>query len=212
MEVDSYGVSAEGDRWKETGKGPSTVCVKQGRSRRLFTVKGRLMFVSMPGKRRSFFNTNGYSQLITPQLDNEGKVEKRPVLVKEVQFDPVKGNPLHLDFLQVSMQQKVVMKVPVVLVGEEKRVNDGSVIDTALYEVEVSCLPADIPAKIEVDISGLTMGNSITVADLQAPEGIEFVTPATEAVVVAYAPRVEEEKPAEEEEEKTTEPQQQPEE
>ena len=135
-----------------------------------------------------------------------------PVLVKEAQFDPVKGAPLHLDFFQVSMQQKVVVKVPVALVGEEKRVNDGSVIDTALYELEVSCLPADIPAKIEVDISGLTMNNSITVADLQAPAGVEFVTPPNEAVVVAYAPRVEEEPSAEPEETESEASQQQPEE
>ncbi|HHT49140.1 MAG TPA: 50S ribosomal protein L25 [Firmicutes bacterium] len=197
---------------KETGKGAVHRLRQAGQIPAVIYGEGQANVCLDAREAQKFFNTNGYSQLITLQLDNEGKVEKRPVLVKEVQFDPVKGNPLHLDFLQVSMQQKVVMKVPVVLVGEEKRVNDGSVIDTALYEVEVSCLPADIPAKIEVDISGLTMGNSITVADLQAPEGIEFVTPATEAVVVAYAPRVEEEKPAEEEEEKATEPQQQPEE
>ena len=70
---------------------------------------------------------------------------------------------MHVDFYQVSMKQKVVVKVPVALVGEDQRVNDGSIIDTVLYEVEVSCLPADIPAKIEVDISGLTMNNSVTV-------------------------------------------------
>ncbi|NLY91485.1 MAG: 50S ribosomal protein L25 [Firmicutes bacterium] len=146
-----------------------------------------------------FFNTNGYSQLLTLRLDNDGKTEDLPVLVKEAQFDPIKGTPLHLDFHQVSMRQKVVVKVPVVLVGEEKRVNDGSVLETTLYELEVSCLPADIPAKIEVDISGLTMNNSITVADLQAPAGVEFVTPAHETVVVAFAPRVEVEQAAPEE-------------
>lgn len=140
---------------------------------------------------QKFFNINGYSQLITLRLEQKGKAEDLPVLVKEVQYDPIKGTPLHYDFFQVSMKQKVVVKVPVVLVGEEKRVNDGAVLETVLYEVEVSCLPADIPSKIEVDVSGLTVNNSITIADLQAPAGVEFVTPAHEAVVVALAPRTE---------------------
>lgn len=157
---------------------------------------------------QKFFNVNGYSQLLTLRLEKKGKTEDLPVLVKEVQYDPVKGTPLHYDFFQVSMQQKVVVKVPVVLVGEEQRVNDGSVLETLLYELEVSCLPADIPSKIEVDVSGLTVNNSITVADLKAPAGIEFVTPAHEAVVVALAPRVEAEQAAPEE----TTPQQQPQE
>ena len=64
----------------------------------------------------------------------------------------------------------------------------ATLIETILHEVEVSCLPADIPAKIEVDVSGLTMNNSITVGDLQPPAGVEFVTEASEPVVVAAAP------------------------
>ena len=150
---------------------------------------------------QKYFNTKGLNQLITLQVQNGKTKEEVPVLVKEVQYDPLKGTPLHVDFYQVSMQQKVVVKVPVVLVGEDQRVNDGSIIDTALYEMEVSCLPADIPAKIEVDISGLTMNNSITVGDLQPPAGVEFVTEATEPVVLAHAPRLEAEDTEEEGEE-----------
>ncbi|NLC52819.1 MAG: 50S ribosomal protein L25 [Firmicutes bacterium] len=153
---------------------------------------------------QKYFNTKGINQLITLQV-KKGKTKKEevPVLVKEIQYDPVKGTPLHVDFYQVSMKQKVVVKVPVALVGEDQRVNDGSIIDTVLYEVEVSCLPADIPAKIEVDISGLTMNNSVTVGELEPPAGVEFVTAASEPIVLAHAPRAEaapeEEEAAEEE-------------
>ena len=148
---------------------------------------------------QKYFNTKGFNQLITLQVKKGRSKQELPVLVKEIQYDPLKGTPLHVDFYQVSMEQKVVVKVPVVLVGEDERENDGSIIDTVLYEVEVSCLPADIPAKIEVDISGLTMNNSITVGDLQPPAGVEFVTPADEPVVQAIAPRVEAEAAEEEE-------------
>src|SRR5690606_14056666 len=148
---------------------------------------------------QKYFNTKGFNQLITLQVKKGRSKQELPVLVKEIQYDPLKGTPLHVDFYQVSMEQKVVVKVPVVLVGEDERENDGSIIDTVLYEVEVSCLSADIPAKIEVDISGLTMNNSITVGDLQPPAGVEFVTPADEPVVQAIAPRVEAEAAEEEE-------------
>ena len=148
---------------------------------------------------QKYFNTKGFNQLITLQVKKGRSKQELPVLVKEIQYDPLKGTPLHVDFYQVSMEQKVVVKVPVVLVGEDERENDGSIIDTVLYEVEVSCLPADFAAKIEVDISGLTMNNSITVGDLQPPAGVEFVTPADEPVVQAIAPRVEAEAAEEEE-------------
>ncbi|HBG16992.1 MAG TPA: 50S ribosomal protein L25 [Firmicutes bacterium] len=151
---------------------------------------------------KKFWNSTGINQLITLRLNQGEKNSDLPVLVKEVQYDPVKGSPLHLDLYQVSLERKVVVKVPVVLVGEDERINDGSIIDVVYYEVEVSCLPGDIPAKIEVDISKLTMNNAIAIGDLTLPSGVEFVTPLTESVVVAHAPRIEEE-PVEEEEAET---------
>lgn len=156
---------------------------------------------------QKFLSSKGSSQLITLKLKEGKKNQELPVLIKEIQFDPVKGNPLHVDLYQVSMERKVVVKVPVVLTGEAERVNDGSVIDLLQYEVEISCLPADIPAKIEVNISKLTMNKSITLADLTPPSRVEFVTPLSESVVTAYAPRVEEEavEKAEAEAEATTE-------
>lgn len=188
---------------KETGKGAAHRLRREGLIPAVLYGENQANLSLNAREAQKYFSAKGYNQLITLQLKNGRKKEEVPVLVKEVQYDPLKGTPLHLDLYQVSMQQKVVVKVPVVIVGEDKRTNDGSVIDLALYEVEASCLPADIPAKIEVDISGLTMNNSITVGDLQAPAGVEFVTPATEPVVIAYAPRVEEETTAEQAEEET---------
>ncbi len=140
---------------------------------------------------QKLISTQGSSQLITLKVKEGRKKQELPVLIKELQYHPVKGNLLHADLYQVSMEQEVVVKVPVVLVGEEERANDGSVIDHQLHEVEVSCLPANIPAKIEVNIAGLTMNNSITLADLTPPSGVQFVTPLSETVVAAYPPRVE---------------------
>ena len=141
---------------------------------------------------QKLLSSQGSSQLVTLKVKEGRKKQEFPVLIKEIQYHPVKGHPLHVDLYQVSMEREVVVKIPVVLTGEEERENDGSIIDLQLYEVEVSCLPVNIPAKIDVDISGLTMNNSITLADVTPPSGVEFVTPLSETVVTAHAPRVEE--------------------
>jgi len=176
---------------EETGKGAARHLRREGQLPAVLYGETQAKLSLNVREAQKYFNTKGFNQLITLHVEKGKNKEEVPVLVKEVQTDPIKGTLLHVDFYQVSMKQKVVVKVPVVLVGEENRTNDGSVIDLSLYEVEVSCLPVDIPAKIEVDISGLTMNNSITVGDLQPPAGVEFVTAATEPVVVAHAPRVE---------------------
>ena len=93
---------------------------------------------------QKLLSSHGSSQLVTLKFKEGRKKQEVPVLIKEIQYHPVKGNLLHVDLYQVSMERVVVVRVPVVLVGEEERENDGSVIDLQLYEVEVSCLPVNI--------------------------------------------------------------------
>lgn len=111
-----------------------------------------------------------------------------PVLLKEVQRHPVSGQLLHVDFQAVDLTQKVTAHVPVVLVGESKRQADGGVIQAGLHQVEVRCLPTELPDAIEVDVSGLKMGGSLSVGDLQVPEGVEILTPAEDVVVAVINP------------------------
>jgi large subunit ribosomal protein L25 len=140
---------------------------------------------------RKYFSTQGTNQLLMLRLTRGNKTEDLPVLVKEIQYDPVKRTPLHLDLYQVSMEQEVNVNVPVVLVGEEEREDDGSVVDQIHYRLEVSCLPAEIPAKIEVDVSKLTVNEAITIADLELPSGVKFTADSNEPVVVATIPKME---------------------
>lgn len=142
---------------------------------------------------QKLLNVYGMSRLIKLKVENpDERIEEHAVLIKEAQFHPVKGNILHLDFHEVSLDHKVTLKIPLVLVGEEDRVNDGSSIEQMLYEIEISCLPTQIPENIEVDVSGLKMNEAITAGDLKIPEGIDLVTPPEEYVVSAASPRVEE--------------------
>lgn len=115
-----------------------------------------------------------------------GSEKIKPVMIKGVQIHAVTGNPLHIDFYQVDLSQKVTVPVPVILIGEQpETVKSGeAVVIQPLSEVEVEALPTSIPEKIEVDITSLKqIDDAILVAQLKAPEGVTILADQ-EAVVV----------------------------
>ncbi|MBN1269276.1 MAG: 50S ribosomal protein L25 [Kiritimatiellae bacterium] len=119
----------------------------------------------------------------------------RKVLLKEVQHHPVTGRILHVDFREVSMTEKLRVEIPIELVGEPEGVTQqGGVLEHILREVEVECLPADIIERIDVDVTKLMIGDSLTVADIVLdPAKYTVISPRDLAIAAVAAPRVEEE-------------------
>src|SRR5688572_8545857 len=112
-------------------------------------------------------------------------VDRGAAMIKEVQRHPVTGRVLHLDFQRISMQDRITSAVPVILVGDTTAVTaEGGMIEQQLSELTVTCQADHLPEQIQVDVSGLTLGHSITVADLNLPEGVETAQ-APDAVVAA---------------------------
>ncbi len=110
-------------------------------------------------------------------LTVEGSKKKaRPVLIKEIQHHPVKRNVLHVDFNEISLSEKITVDVEVVAQGESIGVKqDGGVLEHVLREVHVQCLPTDIPKHIDVDVTGLKLGDSIHVRDLKVSDKIKVL-------------------------------------
>ncbi|MGE5593345.1 MAG: 50S ribosomal protein L25 [Betaproteobacteria bacterium] len=128
--------------------------------------------------------------------DGNGGVEKTAVL-KDIQRDFIKGDVIHADFQEVSLTEAITATIPVVLVGEDKRPNDGGVLEHLLWQIQLHALPTEMPDRIEVDVSGLKIGDSIKVADLKLPNGVRALAHGEEAVVAVAAPtKAAEEKPA----------------
>jgi large subunit ribosomal protein L25 len=123
----------------------------------------------------------------------------RKALIREIQRHPVAGLILHLDLQHISLTERITVEVPIVLIGVPAGVKDaGGILEHLLREVEVECLPTDIPAKLEVDVSGLQIGDSLHVSDLKVERG-EILTEADRAIAAVVPPTVlEEVKPAEE--------------
>lgn len=135
-------------------------------------------------------NEGVYSQILT--VDIEGKSEK--AVLKAVQRHPFKPKILHLDFLRITGKEKVTLNIPLHFIGEDKAVGvkEGGIVSHYMTEVEVSCLPQDLPEFIEVDITNLAIDNSIHLSDLNCPNNVSLVDLIHEQdkpVVAIHLPR-----------------------
>jgi large subunit ribosomal protein L25 len=136
----------------------------------------------------------GMNTLIDLNIAGSRDRAERVVLVKELQRDPVRGAPLHVDFYQVDLTATIEVKVPIVLRGRPKGVElSGGILDQALRELDVECLPRAIPESITLDVSELEIGSSIHVRDLALPEGVVLRSDPDLSVASVITPKVEEE-------------------
>jgi large subunit ribosomal protein L25 len=119
---------------------------------------------------------------------------RRKVILKEFQLEPLKNHLLHADFYEVALDKAIEVKVHVELHGVPVGVKvQGGILDFVTRELEISCLPTDIPARIDVDVSQLELGKHLRVSDLKIPEKVEVLTEADVVVAHVVAPRAEEE-------------------
>jgi large subunit ribosomal protein L25 len=118
--------------------------------------------------------------------------EKKLALLKDYQVDPTSRELLHTDFFEVSLTEAIRVSVHVVTVGEPIGVKrDAGILQYALREVEIQCLPDKIPGKIEYDITKLELGQSVHVGDLKFEEGIKVLTDPGDVIVTVLAPAAE---------------------
>ena len=127
--------------------------------------------------------------------------DHRVVMVREIQRDPVERNILHVDLYQVDLKETLTTDVPVQLIGEEQATSGIEVLQHGVRELTVQCLPVNIPERITVDISELTLGDSVTVADVEVPGEVEILNDPTDIIVTLVQPRLEIEEPEEDEDE-----------
>lgn len=124
-------------------------------------------------------------------LSLKGTRQPYKVLIREIQRHPTREEYIHVDFFHIAMDEKISVEVPIVLNGEPTGVrNKGGILDHQLRELEVYCLPAEIPERIEVDVSELDIGDAIHVRDLAVPEGVEIEADPDRAVAAVLAPAV----------------------
>ena len=133
----------------------------------------------------------GSIALLSIKLD--GDPTNRAAIIRDLQYDPVSEALLHVDLQEVSMDRAITVTVAVHPVGEAAGVKEqGGILQMILREVQVSCLPGQIPQRIDADVSALMIGNLVTIANLVAPEGVRILNDPGQAVVTVSAPMAEE--------------------
>ena len=136
----------------------------------------------------------GASENAIFMLKLAGSDQTRHAMIRELSRDPVSREPLHIDFVRVLMDAKIKIRVGIEVVGVAKGVREeGGILDFVTREVEIECLPGDIPENLPLDVSDLGIGDALRIASLKAPAGIEIVDDPEKVLVHVTHPMKEEE-------------------
>jgi large subunit ribosomal protein L25 len=149
---------------------------------------------------RILHTSAGENVIITLDIGSGDKsaAQEKTVIVKELQYHPIKGDILHIDFHEISLTEKIKVDIPIETKGEPVGVkSDGGTLDHPIKELSIECLPTDIPEKIYVQVENLKIGDSIRIRDLEIPAGIALLGEPEQVVVSVVPPEAE---PAEPEE------------
>ena len=131
-----------------------------------------------------FHATHGAAMVVDLEID--GTVHL--AIPREIQRDHLRGRYVHIDFLEVRRDEKVRMSVEIHETGEAPGVKTGGVIEHHLREVEIECLPGDVPEQITADVGELELGDMLRLADITAPSGVTFLTDLTTPVISVVTP------------------------
>jgi large subunit ribosomal protein L25 len=129
------------------------------------------------------------TNLISLKMDEHDELD---CIIRDVQFDPVTDRVIHFDLLGLTKGEKLQLEIPVKLKGSAAGIKEGGVLQHFLHKLEIECLPVNIPEHIEVDVSGLQIGDSIHVKDISLPE-IEILNPEESMIVMISHQKVQEE-------------------
>jgi large subunit ribosomal protein L25 len=165
------------------GKAPHTICVPERELRRALT------------------GDHGLHAILDVVL--EGQKTSHASILKEAQQDPIRGRLIHVDLQEVRLDQPIQAQVVVELIGESEGVKEGGVLSQVSREINVEALPMEIPDHLELDVSGMAIGDTLRLADLPAREGVTYLDDPEETVLatVTMPTRIVEPEPEEVEEE-----------
>jgi large subunit ribosomal protein L25 len=173
----------------ETGKGPARRLRAAGRVPATLYghgVEPTSIHVSAQDLLHVFHATGGASVLVDLKIDGAEHL----TIAREIQRDLMHNRFIHVDFLAVARDEKITVDIELHEVGESAGQRAGGVVEHHLREIEVECLPADVPERIEFNISSLRIGESVRVGDLTPPSGVTFLTDPDTMVLAVVEPAV----------------------
>ncbi len=143
-----------------------------------------------------FYSISVENTIVNVQIDDDK--EELETLVREIQMHPFRPDLIHVDFYSIERGVALEVDIPANYIGTPQGVRDGGVLEVILHELRVKCIPSLIPDTIEIEISGLDIGDSIHASEISTDEGVELLTDPGQTLCLVSAPRVEEEEEEEE--------------
>ncbi|MGA3083884.1 MAG: 50S ribosomal protein L25/general stress protein Ctc [Thermodesulfobacteriota bacterium] len=192
-------VALEGFVREPSGKGGARTLRRAGNIPAIFYGPGAVSIpiqVAKQSLEKTLKKQNNENILYQLTIKGDKKKTVKTVMLKEIQKNPIDQEILHLDFYEVSLFKEIDVSVGLKVVGKAPGVEKGGILQENTREVEIRCLPTNIPNHIEVDVSALEIGDSIYVRDLKLPEDIRILSEANISLVTVVPPIAEEEKPA----------------
>jgi large subunit ribosomal protein L25 len=139
----------------------------------------------------------GENVLIDLRIRKGNQEDRKVVMVKDVQVDPLQGKTLHTDFYEVAMDEMVTVEIPIHLVGKPEGMKMGGILEQIRRVIQIQCLPGDIPKGIDIDVSSLKIGDSIHIQDIQV-EKAKILSETNFTIATVVPPVAEEKKVVEE--------------
>lgn len=177
-----------------TGKGAARAVRREGKIPGVVYGKGMdACAVSVDPKdlEKAISTEGGWNTLIT--LKGDGPFSDKVVILKDLVVDPIKGFPQHADFHALDVKRKIYTMVPVHTVGKSQGEKEGGSLEVVRHELEVYCLPSQIPGSIDVDVTALKIGDVVHIDDIKLPEGVEVPHEVNFTVVTCTGRKPEEE-------------------
>ncbi|MBW1705341.1 MAG: 50S ribosomal protein L25 [Deltaproteobacteria bacterium] len=181
---------------KTTGKGAARKLRKNNQVPAVFYGPGTesvMLALDYPELEQLLKQAEGENIILDLQVKSEGGTESKRAMLKDLQVDPVKDTYIHADFYEISMDKEITVAVPIQLINIPIGVTNGGVLQHIRRELTITCLPDKLIDAFEIDVSGLDIGDSIHIQEIELPEGIITAEAGHLTVAVMAAPTVEEE-------------------
>lgn len=188
----------------ETGKGPARKLRSMGRLPAIFygpEINPIMLSIDYMQIKKILKGKSAENIIFDLRIDSDEKSQSKKAMIKELQRDPVTRDYLHVDFYEIAMGKELEVDIPVHLINTPIGVSEGGILELARRGLKVSCMPEDMVDKIDIDVSGLDIGQSLHIKDIAFPPGLKSTEDEnlTIATVIAPIPTAEEEEVEEEE-------------
>ena len=175
---------------EKAGKGVARELRRNARIPAVLYSHGKSMPISMGTKEvATILNTEGGKHaLLTLTLEGTKEAAERMALIKDYELDPITNKLMHIDLMEVAMDEKVKVHVAVHLTGNCIGVKEGGILQYGLHQVEIECFPQQIPSHFDVNIAAVRVNESLHVQDIQTPEGVKILNDADATIMTVQAP------------------------